>query len=127
MENGVEGGPREPLVAAASPICPKCKAYFRFTETFLDVRHFFDLNEDSSSGTKKYRRTLMATGLDRMKLRQEQSPLRAVCDDCNFPVSLRACVLDRRTGKLVRICTCPNCAKLIWDDDQQAARRDESR
>jgi hypothetical protein len=38
MEKRVEGGPREPLVAAASPICPKCKAYFRFTETFLDVR-----------------------------------------------------------------------------------------
>ena len=38
MENSVEGGPREPLVAAASPICPKCKTYFRFTDTFLDVR-----------------------------------------------------------------------------------------
>jgi hypothetical protein len=38
MENSVEGGPRAPLVAAASPICPRCKAYFRFTETFLDVR-----------------------------------------------------------------------------------------
>ena len=38
MEHSVEGEPREPLVAAASPICPKCKAYFRFTETFLDVR-----------------------------------------------------------------------------------------
>jgi hypothetical protein len=38
MENSVEGGPREALVAAASPICPKCKTYFRFTETFLDVR-----------------------------------------------------------------------------------------
>ena len=36
MEKSVKGGP--PLVAAASPICPKCKAYFRFTETFLDVR-----------------------------------------------------------------------------------------
>jgi uncharacterized protein with PIN domain len=64
----------------------------------------------------------MATGLDRMKLRQEQSPPRPVCDDCNVPVSFRACVLDRRTGKLVRICACPNCAKLIWDDDQQAAK-----
>ena len=38
MKDSVEGGPREPLVAAASPICPKCKAYFRFTKTFLDVR-----------------------------------------------------------------------------------------
>ena len=38
MENRVEGGACEPLVAAASPICPKCKTYFRFTDTFLDVR-----------------------------------------------------------------------------------------
>ena len=38
MENSIEGGPREPLVATASPICPKCKTYFRFTDTFLDVR-----------------------------------------------------------------------------------------
>jgi hypothetical protein len=38
MKDSVERGPREPLVVAASPICPKCKAYFRFTETFLDVR-----------------------------------------------------------------------------------------
>jgi len=42
MENSVEGGPREPLVAAASPICPKCKTYFRFTDTFLDVRRKFN-------------------------------------------------------------------------------------
>jgi hypothetical protein len=63
MKNGVEGGPREPLVAAASPICPKCKAYFRFTETFLDVRRnlivrFFDANAGRSSGTKdQHKRT----------------------------------------------------------------------
>jgi len=38
MENRVEGGACEPLVAAASPICPKCKTYFRFTDTFLDLR-----------------------------------------------------------------------------------------
>ena len=63
MEKSVKGGPREPLVAAGSPICPKCKAYFRFTETFLDVRRnltvrLFDANADSSSGTKdQHRRT----------------------------------------------------------------------
>jgi hypothetical protein len=83
---------------------------------------FFDASADRSSGTKNgYRRTPMATGLDPMKLKQEQSPI--VCDDCNVPVSFRAYVQDRGTGKLVRICACPNCARLILDDDQQAARR----
>jgi len=38
MRNSVEGGPRDPLFDAASPICPKCKTYFRFTDGFLDVR-----------------------------------------------------------------------------------------
>ena len=57
-------------------------------------------------------------GADRMKLSQEPTPPRTVCDDCNVPVSSRACVLDRRTGKLVQIYLCPNCAKLIWYDDR---------
>jgi hypothetical protein len=84
---------------------------------------FFDASADRSSGTKnEYRQTPMATGLDDpTKVRQEQSPI--VCDDCNVPVSFRAYIQDRGTGKLVRICACPNCAKLIWDDDQQAASR----
>jgi hypothetical protein len=38
MKDSVEGRPREPLVATASPVCPKCKAYFQFTKTFFDVR-----------------------------------------------------------------------------------------
>jgi len=38
MEESVEPGPRAPLVAAASPVCPKCKTHFRFSETLMDVR-----------------------------------------------------------------------------------------
>jgi len=57
-----------------------------------------------------------------MKSAQEPTSPRTVCDDCNVPVSFRACVPDRRTGKPVRIYQCPNCAKLIWDDDRQAAK-----
>jgi hypothetical protein len=76
---------------------------------------FFDANADRSSGTKnQHERTPTATRLDRM------APRRTVCDDCNVPVSFRDCVLDRRTGQLVCI-ACPNCAKLIWDDERQAA------
>ena len=57
-------------------------------------------------------------GADLMKIRQETTPPRTGCDDCNVLVSFRACVLDRRTGKLVRVYLCPNCSKVIWYDDR---------
>jgi hypothetical protein len=38
MEKSVEPGPRGRLFAVTSPVCPKCKTRFRFSETLVDVR-----------------------------------------------------------------------------------------
>ena len=70
--------PRPLFVRAAKPTSVSQKRLWMFAGIFSFG--FFDANADRSSGTKnEHRRTRMATGLDRMKLRQEQSHEQLAC------------------------------------------------
>jgi uncharacterized protein (DUF983 family) len=49
MEDSVEGTSQQLSAAIAFPVCPKCKANVRLTETFLKVNRNVVVHKDSLS------------------------------------------------------------------------------